>query len=83
RGIFAAPTMKDMLPDIFVRGHFYFYWFFLPSVIAAAFFPRDCTFYAGLFLALSNIFLWVNLIRVVFKYRTINKLHPVSPLKTG
>jgi hypothetical protein len=75
RGIFDAPTMKDMLPDNRIILHFYTYLLFLVSMISIVITPEHSGKITGAALIFTSLILWINLVTVVGKYREISKKH--------
>jgi len=68
RGIFDAPTMKDLLGDWRIRLQYFIYVVFLLSLPFALFYPRRGHYATGILLFVSSALLWLNLFTVITKY---------------
>ena len=75
KGIFDAPTMKDLLDDSRIYLQFTLHILFLLSLPLTVFFASWGHYITGMLLFFSATILWLNLYIVIGKYNVINKRH--------
>jgi hypothetical protein len=68
------PNMKELLPDKASKLQFSVHLVFLALIILAIFFPAWFTHAAGVMFGLSCLLLWLNLARVTWRYRVVNRI---------
>lgn len=73
KGVYDAPNMKDLLPDVRVRLHYGFYVFFMIIINGLVFKPVLLYQAFGILLALLAVLLWLNIFMAVRKYIGIKK----------
>ncbi len=66
------PHMKQFLPDKVAKMQFLAHFAALSLTILAVFFPAGFSRPAGVLWGLSSLLLWINLLRVVQRYRQVN-----------
>jgi hypothetical protein len=68
-----VPNMKQLLPDRAAHRQFWVHLAALLLLLAAVLQPRWFVYPAGVLLSLSSLLLWLNLVRVVLRYRRSNQ----------
>jgi hypothetical protein len=67
------PNMKELLPDRTSKLQFSVHLVFLTMIILSIFFPAWFTHAAGVMFGLSCLLLWLNLARISWRYRAVNR----------